>query len=111
MSSPPDWEERCALALLETERTGIDAAQRLAAVRRILMGDLDPDSGEHGHDWRETGMDPLPGTAGGSPGHSIKYLCRCCGAVGYRIVFSTSETTYPIVSEAPLCRAERGADG
>jgi hypothetical protein len=106
MTAPPDWEERCALALLETERLSVDAEERLAAIRRILMGQYDPGGSERGHDWQETGMDALPGSDESSPGHSIKYTCRCCGALGYRIVFSTSVTTYPIVSDAFDCHPQ-----
>jgi hypothetical protein len=102
MSDLPDWEERCALALDEIERTDLDDARKLDRVRRILTGELNED-GERAHQWVEIGMDPIPGTANSSPGNTIRYRCQNCDARGYRVVFPTSVTLYPIVSDVQHC--------
>jgi hypothetical protein len=104
MSDLPDWEERCALALSEIERTDLDQARKLDRVRRILTGELDED-GERAHAWVEIGMDPIPGTPTSSSGNTIHYRCRNCDARGYRVVFPTSVTLYPIVSDVQNCKA------
>jgi len=104
MSDLPDWEERCALALTEIERIDLDANAKLERVRRMLKGELESaDDESRAHDWVEIGMDALQGTDASSPGQSIKYRCRSCDARGYRIVFPTSVTLYPIVSDSPNC--------
>lgn len=104
MSDSADWEERCALALEEIERMDLDALAKLNRVRRILTGNLTPDDDVRAHDWAEAGMDVLAGTASSGPGQSIQYICRKCEARGYRIVFPTSVTLYPIVTDSPTCR-------
>jgi hypothetical protein len=106
MSDLPDWEERCALALEEMERTDLDDRTKLVRVKRFLKGEYEgtDDRGTTAHDWTEIGVDDLAGTDDASPGQSIKYRCRKCGAKGYRIVFPTSVTLYPIVSDSPNCR-------
>jgi hypothetical protein len=103
MNDLPDWEERCALALQEIERTDIDDAHKLERVRMMLTGELDED-GERAHVWVETAMEPMPKTDNSSPGNTIHYRCRNCHAIGYRIVFPTSVTLYPIVSDVPSCK-------
>lgn len=103
MSDLPDWEERCALALGEIERTDLDDEQKLDRVRRMLTGELGEDD-ETAHDWVEVGMDAIPGTSSSSPGNTIHYRCQTCSAVGYRVVFPTSVTLYPIVSDVSSCK-------
>jgi hypothetical protein len=107
MSELPDWEERCALALEEIERTDLDDNTKIIRVKLILTGELDSaeDDGVVAyHEWREVGVDELPGTDETSPGQSVRYICRKCDAKGYRIVFPTSVTLYPIVCDSPNCR-------
>lgn len=107
MSDLPDWEERCALALDEMARTDLDDRTKLSRIKRFLTGEHEVDeNGGTAHDWAEIGVDELAGTDDASPGESIKYQCRKCGAKGYRIVFPTSVTLYPIVSDSPNCRVE-----
>lgn len=103
MSDLPDWEERCALALSEIERSDLADGNKLDRVRRILTGELDEDD-ERAHVWVEIGMDPIPGTLNSSPGNTIHYQCQNCQARGYRVVFPTSVTLYPIVTDLPICR-------
>lgn len=103
MNDLPDWEERCALALNEIERTDLDDAQKIDRVRRMLCGELGEDD-ERAHVWVEIGMEAIPGTESSSPGNTIHYRCRDCRAHGYRIVFPTSVTLYPIVSDVPSCK-------
>jgi hypothetical protein len=104
MSDMPDWEERCALALSEIDRKDLDDTTKLDRVRRMLTGELDEDD-DRAHVWAEIGMDPIPGTHSSSPGNTIHYRCRNCNALGYRVVFPTSVTLYPIVSDVPSCKA------
>jgi hypothetical protein len=71
------------------------------------MGELGPDDGpveERPHVWIEIGMEPIPGTHSSSPGNTIRYRCQHCNAKGYRVVFPTSVTLYPIVCDVPSCR-------
>lgn len=103
MNDLPDWEERCALALAEIERTELNDADKIDRVRRILQGDVDADD-ERAHCWVEVGMDSIAGTEFVSPGNAIHYRCQHCNAFGYRIVFPTSVTLYPIVSDAVSCK-------
>lgn len=103
MSDLPDWEERCALALGEIERIDLTDGIKLDRVRRILTGELD-ETDERAHVWVEVGMDPIPGTQHSSPGNTIHYQCQHCKARGYRVVFPTSVTLYPIVSDVVNCR-------
>jgi hypothetical protein len=103
MSELSDWEERCALALNELERLDIDAVTKVARARGILKGELECDDESRAHDWIEVGVDAIEGTDDSSPGQSIKYACRTCQVKGYRIVFPTSVTLYPIVSDTPNC--------
>jgi len=103
MNDLPDWEERCALALEEIERSDLSDAEKLQSVRRILLGSSD-DSNERAHVWVEIGMDTISGTECTSPGNAIHYRCQKCKAIGYRIVFPTSVTLYPIVSEVTSCK-------
>jgi hypothetical protein len=104
MSDLPDWEERCALALDEIGRIDLSDAQKLDRVRRILTGELEQDDGR-AHVWVEVGMDVIAGTQGSSPGNTIHYRCQRCAASGYRIVFPTRVTLYPIVSDATTCKS------
>jgi hypothetical protein len=87
-------------------RTDIDEKTKLERIKRVLEGDTTDGRSLSSvpHDWVEVGVDDLPETNHASPGQSIKYECRSCGAKGYRIVFPTSVTLYPIVSESPTCR-------
>ena len=106
MSDLPDWEERCALALDELERTDLDDKTKLTRVKRALTGDLAAQEDQETlsyHDWQEVGVEPLPGSDEASPGEAVQYKCRKCGARGYRIVLPTSVTLYPIVSDSPIC--------
>jgi len=103
MNDFPDWEERCALALSEIERTDLNDAQKLDRARRMLTGELGEDD-EQAHSWVEVGMDPIAGTEASSPGNTIHYRCGRCNAIGYRIVFPTSVTLYPIVGDPPTCK-------
>lgn len=104
MSELPDWEERCALALNELDRTDLDNATKLTRTRRILTGEADTKAADlRTHVWLEVGAEALPGTDESSPGESIRYRCKRCGAEGHRIVFPTSVTLYPIVSDNPYC--------
>lgn len=104
MNDSPDWEERCALALDEISRVDLDDRSKLARIKRLLEGELLTGEVNFPHDWAEIGVDDLPGTDDGSPGQSIKYECRKCGTKGYRIVFPTSVTLYPIVCDKAYCQ-------
>jgi hypothetical protein len=109
MTEKPNWEERCSLALRELDRPDIDATRKVEHVRRILIGKTTPphevakSTGAGAHEWVEIGVEPLGGTEDTSEGQSIRYVCRKCSAKGYRIVFPTSVTLYPIVSDALVC--------
>jgi hypothetical protein len=108
MSETPDWEERCTLALNEIDRTDLDVQNKLERVRSILNGELENEASEElistRHDWREVSVEELPGIDEASPGETVRYECRKCGAKGYRIVLPTSVTLYPIVTDALYCR-------
>ncbi len=102
MAEISDWEERCALSMDVIDRDDLPDAEKLRRIRGLLSGGFAEEE-ERTHDWVESGMEPLPAMDGGSPGHSMQYRCRRCGARGYRIVFATSVTMYPIVTEQPYC--------
>ncbi|MGC4067864.1 MAG: hypothetical protein QM784_25070 [Polyangiaceae bacterium] len=109
MTEKPNWEERCALALRELDRPDIDAARKLDHVRSILTGKTPPphgvskSTGAGAHEWVEVGVEPLGDAEDTTEGQSIRYACRKCNAKGYRIVFPTSVTLYPIVSDVLAC--------
>lgn len=103
MSGSPDWEERCALALNELDRLDLDDKSKLARVRRLLNGEAESVD-EPSHEWVEIGMDTMSDHERGAPGERIQYRCQHCGAFGYRVVFPTSVTLYPIVTDAATCR-------
>jgi hypothetical protein len=102
MSGSPDWEERCALALSELDRFDLDDRSKLAQARRILSGEGAAE--EQIHDWVEIGMESMSDHEHGAPGERIQYRCQHCGAFGYRVVFPTSVTLYPVVTDATSCR-------
>lgn len=103
MSGSPDWEERCALALNEIDRLDLDAKQKIAKVRRILVGEAEPRE-EWPHEWVEIGIETVSDHERGAPGEKVQYRCQQCGAFGYRVVFPTSVTLYPIVTDAAACK-------
>jgi hypothetical protein len=109
MNEMPNWEARCSLALQELNRSDLDATRKVERARSILTGADHPtrhvpkpaDTGAH--EWVEVGVDPLGDAEDTSEGQSIRYVCRKCNAKGYQIVFPTSVTLYPIVSDALTC--------
>lgn len=102
MSGSPDWEERCALALSELDRIDLSDRAKLTRVRQILNGDTETID-EQCHEWVEIGMENMSDHERGAPGERIQYRCQHCGAFGYRVVFPTSVTLYPIVTDATGC--------
>ena len=105
MAASEDFEELCARLRTIVEREDLGNDEKVASLRELLLGATRPDAAP-GHAWRETGSLPLPATGdGGSQGQSVQYACTRCGARGYQIVFPTSVTMYPIVTDDPQCPA------
>ena len=98
----PDFEELCAQLRTVVDRTDLSNDEKVATIGRLLHGEAAPAAGNSPHRWRETGSVPLEDGAG--EGQSVQYACSKCGAKGYQIVFPTSVTMYPIVTDTPLCQ-------